>query len=149
VKSVYFQKLYPLGIKMIAEAVRLIREGKATPTEQDESLASFEPVICASDTVIDWTQSTEKVYNLIRGANPSPGAVTKLGEQKCVFYDAAPSDQTAEPGTVIEIARDSFTVATGDGAITVSSAKPPGQKKLAAAEFVASLNLKVGDRFIS
>ena len=33
-KSLYFKKLYPLGIKMIPEAVRLIREGKATlPTK--------------------------------------------------------------------------------------------------------------------
>ena len=149
VKSVYFGKLYPLGIKMIAEAVRLIREGKATPTDQDESLASFQPVISTSDTVIDWTQRTEKIYNLIRGANPSPGAVTKLGEQRCAFYDVAPSDQTGEPGTVIGIAPDSFTVATGDGAITVSSAKPPGQKKLAAADVITNLNLKVGDRFTS
>ncbi len=149
VKSVYFGKLYPLGIKMIAEAVRLIREGKATPTDQDESLASFQPVISTSDTVIDWTQRTEKIYNLIRGANPSPGAVTKLGEQRCAFYDATPSDQTGKPGTVIGIAPDSFTVATGDGAITVSSAKPPGQKKLAAADVITNLNLKVGDRFTS
>ncbi|MBT8347514.1 MAG: methionyl-tRNA formyltransferase [Desulfofustis sp.] len=147
VKSVYFGKLYPLGIRMIAEAVRLIREGKATPTDQDESLASFQPVISTSDTVVDWTQSTETIFNLIRGSNPSPGAVTRLGDQTCAFYDATPSDQQGEPGTVIEIAPDAFTVATGDGAITISSAKPPGQKKLAASDFVTSLNLKVGDQF--
>ena len=147
VKSVYFGKLYPLGIKMIAEAVSLIREGKAAPVDQDESLASFQPVISTADTVIDWSQTTETTYNLIRGSNPSPGAVTRLGDQSCAFYDASPSDQKGEPGTIIEITPDAFTVATGDGAITVSSAKPPGQKKLAASDFVASLNLKVGDRF--
>ena len=149
VKSVYFEKLYPLGIRMIAEAVRLIREGKAAPTDQDESLASFQPVISTSDTVIDWRQSTETIYNLIRGSNPSPGAVTRLGDQTCALYDATPGDQQGEPGTVIGIAPDGFTVATGDGAITISSAKPPGQKKLAASDFVTSLNLMVGDQFTS
>ena len=149
VKSVYFDKLYPLGIKMIAEAVRLIREGKAVPTDQDESAASFQPVISTADTLIDWTQSTETIYNLIRGSNPSPGAVTRLGDQSCAFYDAVVGDQRGEPGTVTDISADSFTVATGDGAIAVSSAKPPGQKKLAAADFVSHLNLKVGDRFSS
>ena len=149
VKSLYFGKLYPLGIRMISEAVRLIREGKATPTDQDESLASFQPVISTSDTVIDWKQSTETIYNLIRGSNPSPGAVTRLGEQTCALYDATPSDQQDTPGTVIEIGPDTFTVATGDGAIAVSSAKPPGQKKLAASDFVTSLNLTVGDQFTS
>lgn len=149
VKSVYFEKLYPLGIRMIAEAVGLIREGKATPTDQDESLASFQPVISTSDTVIDWRQSTETIYNLIRGSNPSPGAVTRLGDQTCALYDATPGDQQGEPGTVIGIAPGGFTVATGDGAITINSAKPPRQKKLAASDFVTSLNLKVGDQFTS
>ena len=149
VKSVYFGKLYPLGIKMIAEAVRSIREGTATPINQDETSASFQPVITTADTVIDWSQSTDKVYNLIRGANPSPGAITRLADQTCSFFDAVPGGQPGTPGSVTEITAESFTVATGDGAITVSTAKPPGQKKLAAADFIANLKLKVGDRFTS
>jgi methionyl-tRNA formyltransferase len=149
VKSVYFTKLYPLGVKMIAEAVRLIREGNAVTVKQDESAASFQPVITSADTTIDWSQTTNQVYNLIRGANPSPGAVTTLGDQVCSLFDAAPSAKKGDPGSVIDIAADAFTVATGDGAITITSAKPPGQKKLAAADFIASLNLKVGDRFTS
>jgi methionyl-tRNA formyltransferase len=149
VKSVYFEKLYPLGIKMIAEAVELIRDGRALPSVQDESEASFQPVISTSDTVIDWSAATETTYNLIRGANPSPGAVTTRCGQTCAFYDAAPSNLKGSSGTVIEVTPDAFTVATGDGAIAISSAKPPGQKKLSAADFVTSLNLKAGDRFSS
>ncbi len=129
VKSVYFDKLYPLGVTMLAETVRLIREGTARPVEQDEDNASFQPVITTDDTVIDWSQPTNKVYDLIRGANPSPGAVSTLAGRKCKLFDAAPSDQGGEPGSVTTIDDGSFSVATGDGAVTIKSAQPPGQKK--------------------
>lgn len=147
VKSLYFEKLYPMGIRMIGEAAKLIREGKAAPVVQDESLASFQPVISAADTVIDWSQATGTLYNLIRGTNPSPGAHTSIGTKNVKLFDASPGDQGGDPGTIISIEEDCFSVATGDGSISIMSAQAPGQKKSNAAEFIASLNLAVGDRF--
>lgn len=147
VKSVYFKKLYPLGIKMIAEAVRLIREGQPIGLDQDDRKSSFQPLITPADTVIDWSQPTGQVYNLIRGSNPSPGAVTTLRGQTCKLFDAAAGDLKGLAGVVLEIGDESFTVATGDGSITIFSAQSPGQKKQPAGEFGAAIGLKVGDQF--
>ncbi len=146
VKSVYFKKLYPLGIKMIAEAVRLLRENKAAPVAQDEAGASFQPVITAGDTVIDWSLPTLRIYNLIRGSNPSPGAVTSIERQTCKLFDARIGSKTGTPGTVVEIGEDFFTIATADGSIDILSAQPPGQKKLAAADFLNTIKLQVGSQ---
>ena len=41
VKSIYFGKLYPMGIRMIGQAVKLIRENKKITTLQDETKASI------------------------------------------------------------------------------------------------------------
>lgn len=149
VKSVYFKKLYPLGIKMITEAVKQIREEAATSTVQDESRASFQPVITPKDTVIDWTQPTQRIYNLIRGANPSPGSVTSYDGQACKLFDAAIGDKSGLPGTIVDITQTSFTVATGDGSIDIFSAQIPGQKKLSSADFIQATDLKVGDQLES
>ena len=147
VKSIYFDKLYPMGIRMLTQAAGMIREGSARPVEQDEEGASFQPVITAENTVIDWSQPTDKVYNLIRGANPSPGAVTSISGDRCKLFDAAKGDQYGEPGSITAIDDESFTVATGDGAVTIRSAQPPGQKKLNSNEFIKAMNLEVGRRF--
>ena len=45
VKSIYFGKLYPLGITMICQAVRLIRAVRPSRSPQDENEASYQPVI--------------------------------------------------------------------------------------------------------
>lgn len=147
VKSLYFGKLYPMGVRMLVEAVRLIREDSANPVEQDERYASFQPVITAADTVIDWSQPTGPIYNLIRGANPSPGAVTSIGGKSVKFFDASPGDESGNPGSLTSIGEASFSVATADGSIKILSAQPPGQKKVPAAEFISNLGLKAGSRF--
>ena len=144
VKSLYFEKLYPLGIKLVAEAVRLLREGKAAPVAQDESKASFQPVITESDTIIDWKQTTEAVYNLIRGANPSPGAVTTFKGAKLKIFDCKPYPLQGPAGSVIEISDEGLVVSTGDGGILIQRVQYDGAK-IGAADFVSKANLKVGD----
>jgi len=144
VKSLYFEKLYPLGIKLVAEAVRLLREGKAAPVAQDESKASFQPVITESDTIIDWKQTTETVYNLIRGANPSPGAATAFKGASLKIFDCKPYPLQGPAGSVIEISEAGFVVSTADGGILVQRVQYDGAK-IGAADFVSGANLKVGD----
>lgn len=146
-KPVYFEKLYPLDIKKLAKSVRLIREDNAQALVQDEAKASFQPVITSKDTVIDWSQSTGQIYDLIRGANPSPGAVTSLRGEPYKLFDAAPGGKNGSPGMVPKIDQNSFSIATGDGSITVYSAQISGQKKQPAVAFAQQIQLKTGDQF--
>ncbi|WP_022664805.1 methionyl-tRNA formyltransferase [Desulfospira joergensenii] len=145
VKSLYFEKLYPMGVRMMAQAVEQIRKGEVKSLVQDETKASFQPVISDKDTVIDWTCSTQKIYDLIRGSDPSPGAVTRVKGEKCKIFDARKGTGTGNPGKVILISDDSFTVATGDGSICVRVVQPRGSKKIPAREFMENAGLRQGD----
>ena len=144
VKSVYFEKLYPLGIRMIADAVRLVREGKAEPIPQDESRASFQAVIKETDTIIHWKASTRKVYDLIRGSNPAPGAVTSFKGQKLKIWECSPYPLQGPSGSVIEIIDDGFVVSTGDGGILVRKVQPEGGAKISAADFIKESEIYKG-----
>jgi len=146
VKSLYFEKLYPLGIKLIARAVALIREGKTRPIPQDESKASFQPVIKESNTVINWKHSTQQVYDMIRGSNPSPGAVTSFKGRELKIWEAKPYPLQGRAGDIIEIVENSgFVVSTADGGILVERIQFDGAK-LAAADFSKNQGLRTGDR---
>ncbi|MFC1798396.1 methionyl-tRNA formyltransferase [Thermodesulfobacteriota bacterium] len=145
VKRLYFQKLYPLGIKMVAKAVRLIRDGSASPVEQDESLASFQPVITEKDTQIDWKQNTQTVYDLIRGANPAPGTVTTCKKETIKIWAAKPYPLQGPSGSIIDVTDDGFVVSTGDGGMLVQLVQPIGGKKISAVDFVENSGIKIGD----
>jgi methionyl-tRNA formyltransferase len=147
VKSLYFDKLFPLGVSMMAEAVRLIRTGKATAVSQDEKKASFQPVITAADTAISWQRPTTELYNLIRGANPYPGATTTFRGGDLVIFDARPAGGSGRAGEIITITEQYITVATGDGALKILSVRKEGKKKQAAADFIAADQPRTGEFF--
>lgn len=147
VKSLYFGKLYPMGIRMICQAVAELRQGTAQATVQDERQASFQPVISSLHTLIDWKQSTQGVYNLIRGCNPSPGASTTLRSETWRIIDALPGSGAGDPGRVLQVGGEEFTVATGDGSILVKTVQPTKGKKIAAGDFIAATHLQPGDHF--
>ena len=117
--SLYFNKLYPLGVEALLESIDLVKKGKAPRILQDESEASYESWCNDDAAMIDWTQSTMNIYNLIRGCNPQPGAWT--GHQGGIvrFYDVKIAAMDGEPGSIIANTSDGVVVATVDGAIEV------------------------------
>lgn len=146
-KSLYFQKLYPLGINMVAEAVRLFREGKASPRPQNHSQASFQPVIKESDVIIDWTHANQRIYDLIRGSNPAPGATTHFRGEKLKIWEGIPCSESGQPGEVIGIQPDrGFLIATADGSILAQRVQFKDSGKISAVDLFETVDMKVGDR---
>jgi methionyl-tRNA formyltransferase len=144
--SVYFNKLFTLGVEALLESVRLVKQGKAPKIAQDLTQGEYEP-ICRR-IVIDWTYPVGVVYNVIRGCNPSPGAVTSFNGAELKVFDCerrALSGPQA-PGTVLEITTDGLLVLGCGGSIFVKRVQPAGSGKVPAAEFAASAGLKVGER---
>ena len=144
VGSLYFKKLFPLGIEAIKESVELIRQGKAPRTPQDESRATYEG-LCTQAT-IDWNQPVLKIYNLIRGTNPQPGATTSYRSNKLKVFDSElhTGEVKGSSGEVIEIAEPGFLVAAPGGAILIKRVQPAGSAKIAAADFIAQSGLTPG-----
>jgi methionyl-tRNA formyltransferase len=144
--TVYFGKLFGLGVEAMLESVRLVKEGKAPRVPQDLSQGEYEPV--CRRMVIDWMYPVGVVYNVIRGCNPSPGAVTTFRGEELKVFDCekwARSGPEA-PGTVLEVTSEGFVVAGCGGSIFVKRVQPKGSGKLAAAEFAAAAGLKAGER---
>lgn len=149
--SLYFNKLFPLGVQALVEAVQLVREGKAPRLAQDESQATYEPLCTEARTAIDWNQPVEQVYNLIRGANPQPGAHSTLDGVRVKFFDcrmlAYAHDRPA--GEILEIRPDGVLVAAQGGALLLQRLQPTGEAKQKATDLASAGRLNPGDRFIS
>src|SRR6476659_7797326 len=86
--TVYFDRLFPMGVKAMLEAADLVVAGKHKEVVQDESKASYEGWCRAAEAKIDWHQHVDHVYDLIRGCNPAPGAWTTVGGVKLQLFDA-------------------------------------------------------------
>ena len=148
VGSLFFNKLYPMGVEALVEAIQLVKKGKAPRIPQDNSQATYEPLCREQHGIIDWTKPAQEVYNLIRGTNPQPGASTTWQEQKLKIFDSEliKSAPAGALGEVTSISENGFVVACRDGSIMVKRVQPAGSGKLSAAEFIKNANLKKGDR---
>jgi methionyl-tRNA formyltransferase len=146
--SLYFTRLFPLGIEAMAESVNLIKEGRAPRLVQDESLATYEPLCNDQVAEIDWERPAEEVHNLIRGCDPQPGAYTFHQGKKVRLFEARRVDTTSivQPGDVVVADAAGFIVAAGGGAIRIGKVRTDAGKQDAAA-FAAQAGLKSGDRF--
>lgn len=144
--SIYFDKLFPMGVAAMMESLELVKQGKAPREAQDESQHTYESWCKAEDVELDWGKSVDEVYNMIRGANPQPGAWSRFAGKTLQIFDAqkAPAAEGAAPGEITEVGADSFTVAAGGGQIVVKRVKPEDGKKVAAEEFIQSVDLKAG-----
>jgi methionyl-tRNA formyltransferase len=148
--SVYFDKLFPMGVKAMLEAADLVFAGKHREVVQDESRATYEGWCRAGAARIDWAKPIDQVYNLIRGCNPAPGAWTTLNGGKVQIFDARKhvfrrfADVVGKIGEVSEVTDASFKVTAQGGMIEVLRARGEDGKKLSGAEFVRASGLSVG-----
>jgi len=148
VGSLYYDKLFPLGIEAIIESIDLIQRGKAPRIPQDESQATYERPCGEKDAIIDWAQPIAKVYNLIRGTNPQPGAATSLRGQKLKIFDCELIMQAVSfaPGEIIESSDKGVAVAGQGGRLLIKRVQPQGQSKMSASEYAPKVGLKAGER---
>ena len=141
--SVYFNKLYPLGVEAMMESIELVRAGNAPREVQDAEAGSYEGWCRKDDVQVDWSKSGDEVYNLIRGANPQPGAWTTFDGAEVKIFDSRKVDGNGEPGSVLELDESGFVVATADGAVRIMKVRADAGK-VTGAEYAAASGLEVG-----
>jgi methionyl-tRNA formyltransferase len=149
--SVYFDRLFPMGVAAMLEAVDLVKAGTAPRRKQDESQATYEGRCTVESGRIDWAKPWQQIYNLIRGCNPAPGAWTTHAGAELQIFDARPLPATdpkgiaGKSGEVVAIDHEGFTVACANGRIRVLRVRPADGAKMSAGEF-ATAQWKVGTR---
>ena len=142
--TVYFDKLFNLGVEALLEGVDLVKAGNAPKVVQDESKATYEGWCKKENVEIVWNKPVDEVYNLIRGANPAPGAWTTHDGNTLQIFDAAKTDGAGTPGEVIEVSAETIIVAAQGGAVLVKRVRAEGAGKVPAGEFAAGAGLQAG-----
>lgn len=147
--NLYFKKIYPSAVDSVLEVCDLFRSGNPPATEQDESQATYERRCTKKHTQVDWYKPVAQVYNLIRGANPAPGAWCLFNGSALGLYDCVrvPGDGVA--GRIIDISDDGVCVQSVGGRLLLKRVKPEGAAKISASEWAAEAGLAVGDSLSS
>ncbi len=148
--SLYYDKLYPMGLDMFVEAVRLVASGNPPRMAQDETKMTYEKPCTDRLVRVDWRLPARAVFNLIRGADPSPAAWTRHADRRLKLLDARlrPAS-SAEPGVIESITEEGMLIGGNGGAFLVRKLQPEDGAAAAAQEVAAAEGLAPGLRFLN
>jgi len=148
--SVYFERLFPLGVEALLEAADLVAGGRSRETLQREELATYEGWCRDPEARINWHTHVDQIYNLIRGCNPSPGAWTMVQGHKVRIYDVVChrtrtfGTVPGKPGDICAITGESIDVAAQGGRLELRTVRLESGAKIAAGALAASLRIAIG-----
>ena len=106
------------------------------------------PKIFREDCRIDWTKSTDEVYNKIRGLSPYPAAFTYFtspsGESflvKIYRTTKSPANSPDRPSKLVTDGRSSLAVTTADGIIDIREIQQAGKRIMKIDEFLRGFRI--------
>ncbi len=139
-----FDKLMALGAKAILETLDELEKGSLTPTKQGESPTAYAKMLTKAMGLIDFTKSAKELDCFVRGMDPWPSAYTLLAGKTLKLWKVRVVEGGGKAGSVIEIGKESFTIACGEGAIEVLEVQLEGKKRMSAGDFLKGSSLNIG-----
>lgn len=141
-----YDKLAQLGARLLVKALQELGDGIATRTPQDDSLATLVKMMDKDMGNIDFTQPAISIERMIRGLNPWPSAYTKLKGKNLKLWRAAVVEypEGGQPGEVVKVDKDIFTVMTGKDALEIHELQLEGKKRLTCDAFLRGYPIERG-----
>jgi methionyl-tRNA formyltransferase len=139
--SLYFGKVFPMGVAGLIEVADLVIAGKAPALAQYEPAAGYEGIIRDAESQIHWASHVDQTFNLIRGCNPAPGAWTTHDAKKLFLFESTKriartfgEVRGKKLGQVVGQSGSSLVIHGQGGFIEVHRLRWEGGKKIAASE---------------
>jgi methionyl-tRNA formyltransferase len=142
-------RLAAIGAELLGET--LTRLDELDPVSQNESKATFAPLLTKATGVIDWTVSAAEIERRVRGFQPWPNAYTNWKSQRVILWKASPhgdAEHSADPGEVIAAHGDDLIISCGEKTVLrLLELQLEGKRRMVARDFLNGTHLKIGDRF--
>ncbi len=143
-----FIKLAELGSEALMDTLDLLAQGGLATIEQDETLATYAPMLKKEDGLIDWNRSAEQIDRLIRGLDPWPTGYTFLGDRKLQLFapQVIHEESSRSPGTILRADQDGLLLATARNCLLIREIKPEGRGRMSVAAFLNGCPIELGSR---
>jgi methionyl-tRNA formyltransferase len=124
-----------MGAELLAQTLEGLAAGRISGEKQDDSQATYAPLLKKEDGAIDWSRPAMEIHNRVRGLQPWPGAYTSFRGQKLHLWRTRVPDagQSGAPGTVVS-ARP-LVVQCGPGSLELLEVQMEGRKRVPAHDF--------------
>ena len=135
------------GAKLLSETLKKL--DSIEPQKQNESEASYAPILSKEDGKIFWDSRAEKIRNRIHGFQPFPTAFTVFQNKRFTIWDAETTDfpflETIKEGTILKAEKDDLIVACGvNTALKLIEIQIEGKRRMNVRDFLNGQKVEEG-----
>jgi len=143
-------RLAQVGAELLGETLPRIERGEIEAIPQDNSEATYAPMLKREDGLIDWRMTAREIANRVRAFQPWPGSYTEFREKRLTIWRAREETGSTEgsgPGTILAIDGTGIVIACeGSTALRIEEVQIEGKRRVTAREFANGARLGPGDR---
>ena len=135
-----------MGGHLIVETLEDIEGALAKAEKQDDTLATYAPMISKADGHIDFTMSPEQIERRMRAFDPWPGTFAEMGGKTFKLWRAAiPGKKTDAPvGTVVAAGSEGLDISAGGAVLRVTELQAPGKKRMKSEDYLRGNSIEIG-----
>jgi len=123
-------RLAELGAELLLETLPGYLDGKITPSPQDDSLATYAPMLKKEDGNLDFNQTAVQLARRVRAFYPWPGAFTNWNGNMLKIQRVRPVlEISATPGKRL-VHHKLPAFGTGQGILVLEEVQPAGKKPM-------------------
>jgi len=123
-------RLADLGAKAISESLPLILTGDLAPAPQDDTLATYAPMLKKSDGQLNFNMPAPKLALQVRAYEPWPSSYLEWKTTRLVIRSASAVDMRDHPPGSCFVYNRFPAVAANPGALILKSIQPAGKKTM-------------------
>ncbi|MGB3788763.1 MAG: methionyl-tRNA formyltransferase [Phormidesmis sp.] len=164
------EKLSALSADLLASTLQKLNQQLIRPIPQEDSRATYAPLIQKEDFLLDWSTSAKAIHDKVRGFYPSCTTQFRENNLKVIatlplgseywaqfptelatvqsLYESAKTNQDAVPGTIVAVLKNyGPVVQTGTGHLLLLEVKPAGKRSLSGWDFANGSRIELGEVF--
>lgn len=140
-----------IGAELLVQTVQGLADGSLMETEQSAIADTGTPLkhapkIFTETCQVNWNDHAEKIYNLVRGLSPFPGALATLDGKLLKIYRAEKeiSAHSYGPGKVFSDHKTYLKFSCEDGYIHILDLQLEGKKRMLVEDFLRGYKIRSG-----
>jgi methionyl-tRNA formyltransferase len=159
-------RLSEIAADLLIETLLQLADNQVQPEPQDDTQATYAPLIKKEDYCLDWSRSAIQLHNQIRGFYPSCNAQLRGDALKVMasapigapYRNSLPAElsnltteigssaETASPGTVVAIVKNiGPIIQTGEGHLLLREVQLAGKRPQSGWDFANGARLTIGE----
>lgn len=142
-------KLSLVGADLLSETLAMRDELTVQP--QNDSLATFAPIMRKEDGAIDWNLSAREIADRVRGFQPFPTVYSDYQDKKLTIWRAKQTEKidlkTENPGEILSAKGDELLIACGNQTVLrIEELQLEGKKRMPTRDFLNGVRMRSGEK---